>query len=380
MRRPSVLYRFGLRLALACLALGHGATLGQSDAVNLQQTYPIPDPMLGEQIREGEIDAAARLIATLRKEIETVYKDGEARRDAHPKAHGCINAEFEVAADLPKALRHGVFQPGHRYNALIRYSNGSPNASGKDITGDTRGMAVKLFGVQGEKLFPIPEQPDIQDFILISSPFFFINEAEGYAEFFEIVDEGTGWDFFKIPFILGARGSWNAYKMLSQTIANPLSTRYWSVVPYQLGEAEQRQAVKYSAKPCEPSDQQIPNDPSDNYLREAMVSTLSNGDACMTFMVQPRVGDLSVEDAILEWPEEEAPFYPVATITMPAQEFDTPAKNASCENQSYNPWHTLPAHKPLGMVNRLRRVVYESISDLRHNMNNTQIPNSGEAQ
>lgn len=380
MRSSRTVYWVGFRIAIGYFALSHGAALGQSHSVNLQQTYPIPDPALGEEIREGEIDAAARLIATLRKEIQTVYKDGDARRDAHPKAHGCVSAEFEVHADLPQSLQHGVFQPNERYEALIRYSNGSPNASGKDITGDTRGMAVKLFGVPGVKLFPIAEQPDIQDFILISSPYFFINEAEGYAEFFEIVDEGAGWDLLKIPFILGPRGSWNAYKMLSQTIANPLTTRYWSVVPYQLGEEDQRQAVKYSAKPCEASDQQIPDNPGDNYLRQAMVSTLSNGDACMTFMVQPRTGDLSVEDAILEWPEEEAPFYPIATITIPAQQFNTPANNAACENQSYNPWHALPAHKPLGMVNRLRRVVYESISNLRHEMNSTQIPNSGEAQ
>ena len=370
----------GLNVVAIALLIAHGGASGQNTAVDLQHTYPIPDPELGERIREGEIDAAARLIATIRQEIQTVYQDGDARRDAHPKAHGCVTAEFEVHADLPKSLQHGVFQPNKRYEALIRYSNGSPNASGKDITGDTRGMAVKLFGVPGEKLFPIPEQPDIQDFIMMSSPYFFINEAEGYAEFFEIVDEGAGWELLKIPFILGPRGSWNAYKMLSQTIVNPLTTRYWSVVPYQLGEADQRQAVKYSAKPCEASDQQIPDNPSDNYLREAMVSTLSNGDACMTFMVQPRTGDLSVEDAILEWPEEEAPFYPVATITIPAQQFDTPANNAACENQSYNPWHALPAHKPLGMVNRLRRVVYESISNLRHEMNSTQIPSSGEAQ
>lgn len=380
MRVISCVAKIGCRLLLGSLFLGHGVVAAQGDSVNLQQTYPIPDPALGEEIREGEIDAAARLIATLRTEIQTVYKDGGARRDAHPKAHGCVSAEFQVAETLPKRLQHGVFQPGHRYDALIRYSNGSPNASGKDITGDTRGMAVKLFGVPGDKLFSIPEQPDIQDLVLISSPYFFINEAEGYAEFFEIVDEGAGWDLLKIPFILGPRGSWNAYKMLSQKIANPLSTRYWSVVPYQLGEEEGRQAVKYSAKPCSPSDQQIPDNPGDNYLREAMVSSLSDGAACMTFMVQPQVADLSVENAVIEWPEEEAPFYPVATITIPAQQFDTPAKNEACENQSYNPWHSLPAHKPLGMVNRLRRVVYESISDLRHDMNNTQIPSAGEAQ
>ncbi|MDZ7685473.1 MAG: catalase family protein [Gammaproteobacteria bacterium] len=337
--------------------------------LDLAHTYPIPDTELGEEIREGEVEAAERLIATLEKQIRTDYQPGDAKRDAHPKAHGCVAATFDVHDDIPAELEHGVFKPGASYDALIRFSNGSPNAKGKDISGDTRGMAIKLHGVEGEKLFSPPGQADVQDFILISSPFFFINAAEGYAEFFEIVNSGSTWRLLKIPFILGFRGSYHAYEMLSQQIANPLTTRYWSVVPYQLGQRDARQAVKYSAKPCEPHDNTIPENPSNNYLREAMVSTLSSGPACMEFMIQPRVGDMSVENAVIEWDEAKAPFHTVATITVHEQDFDTPAKNEACENESYNPWHALPAHKPLGMVNRLRRVVYQAISELRHKMN-----------
>jgi hypothetical protein len=35
------------------------------------------------------------------------------------------------------------------------------------------------------------------------------------------------------------------------------------------------------------------------------------------------------------------------------------------------PWHALPEHKPLGSINRLRKVVYERISLTRHVLNNT---------
>lgn len=360
----------GRRWPWIALTLLTSQTINADSESALLTHYPIPDPTLGEEIREGEIDAARRLIATLEETVRSEYKPGHAKRDAHPKAHGCVNATFQVHDTLPTELQHGVFQAGSSYDASIRFSNGSPNAKGKDITGDTRGMAIKLKDVAGEKLFAPPGQQDVQDIILISSPYFFINKAEGYAEFFEIVDSGSKMGLLKIPFILGLKGSYHAYKMLSQKIANPLTTRYWSVVPYQLGEASARRAVKYSAKPCSAvQNGVIPDNPSDNYLREAMVKTLSTDSVCMDFMIQPRTGDLSVEDAIEEWPEDEAPFYSVATITIPLQTFDTPDNNEACENASYNPWHSLPAHKPLGMVNRLRRVVYEAISELRHKMN-----------
>ena len=90
----------------------------------------------------------------------------------------------------------------------------------------------------------------------------------------------------------------------------------------------------------------------------------------MEFQIQRR-GDtgLSVEDSIPEWPEDEAPFRRVGVLTIDRQTFDTPERNAYCENLSFNPWHSLAAHRPLGMIGRTRRVVYQAIADLRHGMN-----------
>lgn len=337
--------------------------------VNLDRVYPRADAGLGEVIQPEELHAAQRLITTLEDKIKTTYGAGNARRDAHPKAHGCVAATLAVNDDIPAGFAHGVFQPGATYQAKVRFSNGSPNATGDDMTGDTRGMAIKLYGVPGEKLFAPADRAGEQDFILISSPVFFINEADGYASFFERVDSGSTWQMLKIPFLLGWHGSWNAYKMLSQTIANPVETRYWSVVPYQLGLGEARQAVKYSARACTQGSSVIPDNPSSNYLREAMVKTLEAGPACMEFMIQARTGDMNVEDSIIRWSEDEAPFHPVARLTIHQQTFDTSEQHTMCENESYNPWHALPEHKPLGTVNRIRRVVYEAISKLRHQMN-----------
>ncbi len=104
-----------------------------------------------------------------------------------------------------------------------------------------------------------------------------------------------------------------------------------------------------------------------------MVNTLKKGDACMEFLIQPRTSDkLDVEDALDEWEESDAPLYKVATIRIPQQVFDTPEQQKVCENLSYTPWHALPEHKPLGGINRLRKVVCERISTVRHEMNQAE--------
>ena len=90
----------------------------------------------------------------------------------------------------------------------------------------------------------------------------------------------------------------------------------------------------------------------------------------MEFMIQSNKGtNLSVEDVMTEWDQKTAPFVPVAQIDIHQQKFDTAEQNLACENMSFNPWHALPAHKPLGGINRLRQAVYQAISKLRHEMN-----------
>lgn len=361
-------------MAAACLMfLKMGAFATHAQTSNAVVPYPPANVDIGETFDPDEADAALRLADDLANKIQRDYHRGAARRDAHPKAHGCVKAKFNTLAELPVDLQSGVFAPSKSYDAIIRFSNGSPNAAGDDNSGDTRGMAIKILGVAGEKLFADPAWPDAQDFILISSPYFFVNGAAGYTEFFRIVNDGGLLSLFKIPFILGLSGTINAGKMLAQKIDNPLNVTYYSVTPYQLGNASQKKVVKYSTKPCAPvSEVQPPEGP--NFLRYAMQDHLRAGSACFVFRVQPRPDDTySIENVISEWPEADAPFVDVARIEIPAQEFDTAAQNDSCENMSYNPWHSLEAHRPLGTVNRMRRVVYQIISELRYTMNDVSL-------
>jgi hypothetical protein len=64
----------------------------------------------------------------------------------------------------------------------------------------------------------------------------------------------------------------------------------------------------------------------------------------------------------------------VAKITILKQQFNSAEQQQFCEDLSFSPWNALEAHRPIGALNRARRVVYEASSSYRHQVNKTQIP------
>lgn len=357
------------------------ALTGCSETLHTQRTIPIKtssesivypevDTVLGEKLQPNEEAVAQNIAQVIEKSIREQYTAGNALRDAHPKAHGCVRAEFHVSKNIPAQFAKGVFIPDQSYQAWIRFSNASNDASSADIDKDARGIAIKLLGVAGEKILESEKQATTQDFIMINHPVFFANDAKRYLSFINDVNSHNIIRKLHIPFALGFKGTMNALGARNSQIANPLYARYWSMVPYQLGLGNDRQAVKYSVRACSVTANNLPKNPSHDFLREALKNTLQQTDACMEFLIQPRTSSkMLVEDSMTEWDEKAAPFYQVATIHIPKQNFDTPEQNKFCENLSFTPWHALPAHKPLGAVNRKRKVIYENISRIRHDMN-----------
>ena len=357
------------------------ALTGCSETLHSQRTIPIKtssesiaypevDTVLGEKLQPNEDVLAQNIAQVIEKSIREQYTAGNALRDAHPKAHGCVRAEFHVSKNIPAQFAKGVFIPDQSYQAWIRFSNASNDASSADIDKDARGIAIKLLGVSGEKILESEKQATTQDFIMINHPVFFANDAKRYLSFINDVNSHNMIRKLHIPFALGFKGTMNALGARNSQIANPLYARYWSMVPYQLGLGNDRQAVKYSVRACSVTANNLPKNPSHDFLREALKNTLQQTDACMEFLIQPRTSNkMLVEDSMTEWDEKAAPFYQVATIHIPKQNFDTPEQNKFCENLSFTPWHALPAHKPLGAVNRMRKVIYENISRIRHDMN-----------
>ena len=329
---------------------------------------PEIDPDLGESLQPGEDEHARVITAIIARGIAEQYRKtgAPARRDVHVRAHGCLAATFRVEESLPVHLAQGIFVPGTAYTAWIRFSNSTPKIRQPDAKADVHAMAIKLLGTAGDD--PRAEAAT-HDFILLDCPVFAGYDAAGYLRFVERQAAANPLVRLLAPLALGVRGLLIARRMTSAHSTNPLATRYWSAVPYRLGNAPHKLAVKYSAIPRTAG---LPQAARTNRhcLREAMIATLRVKNVSFDFLVQPRTSDMmSVEDSRTEWSEADAPFIKVATIEIPQQAFAFAERDALAENLAFNPWHSGAAHRPLGSVNRTRRVVYTAVAELRRHLN-----------
>jgi hypothetical protein len=319
-----------------------------------------------ESVPSNEQASIESTVSIMEAAHKAAHKPGEImRRDAHAKHHGCVKATFEVNKNLPAELSTGVFQADSSYDAWIRFSNGNGGVK-DDREGDGRGMAIKLLNVPGDKL--LDDEPNTQDFLMINHPVFFVRNAADYVEFSTAVTSGKPLSFF-FPGVnpLNWRGRELSIgrAIRGKEVTNPLATSYFSMTPYAFGESL---ATKYEARPCYLGVDKGQERDSAHHLRSNMMQTLSKTDACFEFYVQIRKNPRKepVEDPTVEW---TSPFRKVATIKIPKQIFATAEQDQFCENLTMTPWHALPAHKPLGGINRVRKVVYETISKLRHETN-----------
>jgi hypothetical protein len=223
-------------------------------------------------------------------------------------------------------------------------------------------------GVTGPKL--MEDESATQDLIMVSPASFVTPDIRENADL-------QRWVRAKAP--LGYLINRRPFRLLqfvmqmlySPMHSNPLEDQYYSNVPFLLGEG---QAVQYSLKPTREGRSRIPMHPGENYLRDAMVKTLTEGDWEMDFMVQVQTDPhlMPIENACVHWPEHLSPYVPVARVRLPAQRFISDGQLAFADALRFNPWHSLPEHRPLGNSNRARRTMYWELAKLRQKMNNVE--------
>ena len=322
----------------------------------------------------GQIDE----IADLTEQLLDMRYPAPARvlRGVHPKSHGCVSAFFEVRQDIAEDLRVGLFaKPGKRYRAWIRFSNAAVRVEHdlKDGKHGSRGMAVKVLDVKGEVLLEDGGKRN-QDFLMINQPAFAFANAEDYLRLTKTIRENNddATRFFaplkvEVPGVSDEQKAriLRTFKLVQQLqsvpVANPLEVRYFGAAPFLFGADR---VMRFSAEPCDGEKPQVlPETPSEDYLREALIETLQQKqDICFDFKVQVRgkSEDLDIEDASTVWDEAETPYVDVAKIIIPAPQknIDGRKQIERCEALVFTPWHCLADHQPLGSINRLRKAVY----------------------
>jgi hypothetical protein len=67
---------------------------------------------------------------------------------------------------------------------------------------------------------------------------------------------------------------------------------------------------------------------------------------------------MPIEDASVAWPENESPYRTVAHLLLPRLEIELLRQEDAYKNLSFDVWHALATHRPLGGINRVRRRAY----------------------
>jgi len=294
---------------------------------------------------------------------------GHLRRGQHAKATGCVTAEFRIADDTPSDLRHGIFrQPGRTFGAIVRFSN-SQGTFEKDGTGTARGLAIKLLDVVGTRAVA-DDGDSTQDFVMIDHPVFPFPDPKAYLETISRKSIPLIGDLVAAAHL--ALLERNELKIVNaikgKHVASPLEIKYWSGTPFWLGPApgEGGHAVKYSAvsrQANRTAPPEHPEDLPDDYLTQALARDLQSQEAVFDFKVQLQTDPVAmpVEDVSVEWDEQKSPPVTVATLRILPQNVDGSGDLATtCESMSFNPWHALAEHRPMGGMNRLRKVVYQA--------------------
>jgi catalase len=320
---------------------------------------------LGQETRHKDEDAiVSKMVQQLKDQLEDLYSDKTTLRQVHSKMHGCVKAEFIVEKNLPAEYRVGIFKEARTFPSWIRFSNGNTKIQA-DKKKDTRGMAVKLMDVRGEKLLDSEKDAPTQDFVFAGSPIFF---AKDLSDFHGLMTASISKNKLAIPvyFLSHLKIAIRTVTKLLLPCKHSLAIPYYSVTPYMFGDRSK--TVKYVVKPSDKNVLEYTDETDFDYLRKNMSATLAKRDVYYDFFIQFQTDPVTmpIEDNTIEW---TSPLIKVATIKIPKQVFDTPELKKFGENLTYNVWHSLPEHKPLGGFNRGRRKIYEELYKFRLDKN-----------
>jgi hypothetical protein len=344
-----------------------------------------------ETPEDDEAGTTAGMIDTLHGVAQTMADHtGHAMRAVHAKNHGLLRGELHVHPSLPPQLAQGLFARPARYPVLIRLST-PPAEELPDNVSLPRGMAVKVMGVQGERL-PGSEADTTQDFVMINGPTFGRPDAKHFLKDLKLVaattDKSPGGKQFLSALLRGAEAVVEAVGGESAKLkglgghpqTHPLGETFFTQLPIRYGDY----MAKLSVAPVSPGLTALHEAPLDmkgrpDAMREAVAEFFANAAAPAEWEVRVQlctdIDRMPIEDASVTWPEDESPYIAVARITVaritvaPQAVPGEQQLHAADDRLAFSPWHGITAHRPLGSLMRVRKAVYAASSDFRAQRN-----------
>ena len=335
--------------------------------INLQR----PNDGLALAEERAEPDEAAHLddiIATMGAQMRGLWPPGNVQRGGNTKTHGIVRGELTIRDDLPEHMRRGIFAKPDTFRAWVRFSGPGPYVTPDIDDVGFMSISVKLMGVPGPKL--LDDEQFTLDMFGVSTPTFVTPDTKANAHL-------QHWSLknAQLFYFLNLRSS-HVLDLIMQSLwiktqSSPFEAPYFSCVPYLLGAG---QAMQYSFAPRRTQRTPVPRlplRPPDNYLRDAMVRTLGQEVVEFDLLLQTQTDPhlMPIENNGVLWPEKLSPRVPAAILRLPKQVFASPDQLAFANILSYNPWHTIADHRPLGNQSRVRLRLYGELSRLRQAMN-----------
>jgi hypothetical protein len=321
-----------------------------------------------ERIQPDEEASVQTIIDQFDAQMRRLWKPGHVERGGNTKTHGVVRGELTIRDDLPEHMRRGIFAEPRTYRAWVRFSGPGPYVTADIDDVGFMSISVKLLGVPGPKL--LDDERATQDLFGVSTPTFVTPDTKANAQL-------QRWSYrnASLFYFANLRNSHildSVMQLLwTKTQTSPLEGDYFSCVPYLLGEG---QAMQYSFRTRLETRTRVPRlplRPPDNYLRDAMVATLGERDVEFDLLLQLQTDPfkMPLENNAVLWPTRLSPRVPAAVLRIPRQVFDSPEQLAFARVLSFNPWHCIPEHRPLGNQGRARKRMYYELSRLRQQLN-----------
>ena len=311
------------------------------------------------------------IITTMGDQMRRLWQVGDFQRAGNTKTHGIVKGEVTIREDIPEHMRRGIFAQPRTYRAWVRFSGPGPYITPDIDDVGFMSISIKLMGVPGPKL--LDDEKFTQDMFGVSTPTFVTPDTKANSQLQHWSYKNAQIFYFlniAHPHVL----DFIMQSLWIKTQSSPLESEYFSCVPYLLGEG---QAMQYSVRSRLNTRTRVPRlplRPPDNYLREAMVATLSKQDVEFDILLQTQTDShlMPIENNAVFWPLRLSKRVPAAVLRIPRQKFDSPEQLAFAKVLSYNPWHCIPDHRPLGNQSRARLRLYKELSILRQTLNRVQ--------
>lgn len=319
-----------------------------------------------EYPQKDEDKTAHEIVKLLQDQMLRMYEKKEKKqlRQIHPKMNGCVKAEFIIEKNLPGELKVGLFKEEKSFPAWIRFSNGNTKPL-PDWKKDIRGFAIKIMNVPGEKIVESKANGGNFDFILMNTKSFVSRQVSDFYSILKVVTVPYKPGSF-FPKLISVVKNFSILIRAGKAkikCNHPFELSYYSTVPFRFGD--ETRAVKYAVIPSEKNQMNYSNKKNKDFLKHNMAATLANHEIVYDFFIQFQTDaeKMPIEDPTVEW---DSPLIKMARIRIPIQKFDTPEQNEFGDNLSFNSWHALPEHRPLGNFNRARKIIYGEMNAFRH--------------